>query len=106
MRSRWSSRRCSRKCEDTPMKFKVIAAIAVLLVTAAAVFAQVSDAHAFTGVWKLDRTRTDTKWNFPERLKDFVVTVVADGDRLIVKEKMEGDVEVRPADVPRNGSLQ
>ena len=49
----------------------------------------------FTGYWTLDREKTNTSKDFPERLKDFKMLVGEDQNRLMVKSQVEGAVEVR-----------
>src|SRR5437762_11113780 len=49
----------------------------------------------FTGLWVLDKEKTNTTKDFPERLKDFKMLVGEDRDRLMVKSQVDGPVEVR-----------
>lgn len=56
--------------------------------------AQVS---AFTGAWSLDKEKSDTGKDFPQRLKDYKMQVGEGENLLNVKSQIEGTVEVLPS---------
>ena len=51
----------------------------------------------FAGNWMLDREKSNTGDNFPEKLKNFKMAVSGDATTLNVKSQVEGNVEVRAA---------
>lgn len=68
----------------------------VLLTAAAGVKAQ-SQFSAFAGNWMLDREKTNTSRDFPQKLKNFKMTVSTNETLLNVKSQIEGNVEVQAA---------
>jgi hypothetical protein len=68
----------------------------VLLSTAIGVKAQ-SQFSAFTGNWMMDREKTNTSKDFPQKLKDYKMTVSANDTHINVKSRVEGTVEVQAA---------
>ena len=75
-----------------------------LLFMAATAVAQ-SNTTRFTGLWVLDREKTNTVKGFPEQLKDYKMLVNADQDRLMVKSVIVGSVEVRAIRSGTGGSI-
>ena len=57
-----------------------------------------ADLSAFTGLWSLDREKTNISRDFPEKLKDFKILVTTDQERLMVKFQVVGPVEPRAKD--------
>ena len=49
----------------------------------------------FSGLWVLDRAKTNTAKDFPEKLRDYRMLVGQDQDRLMVKAQVVGNVEVK-----------
>jgi hypothetical protein len=56
-----------------------------------------SQASAFAGNWMLDRQKTSTSKDFPEKLKNYKMVVGGSENNLNVKSQMEGKVEIESA---------
>ena len=52
---------------------------------------------AFAGDWVLDRGKTNTQKDFPEKLKNYKMTVSGTASSLKVKNQIEGNVEIKAA---------
>lgn len=74
--------------------FSVIFVLAFLV--APVIIKAQAQASAFTGPWVLDREKTGTNKNFPEKLKNYKMLVGESENLLNVKARVEGPVPVEP----------
>src|SRR3954471_6814262 len=58
-----------------------------------------TDLSAFTGLWSLDRARTNVNHDFPDKLKDFRMLISTNEDKqLVVRSQVIGNVDPRAND--------
>jgi hypothetical protein len=77
------------------IRFSFVLAL-VLLSAVIGVKAQ-TEPSAFAGNWMLDREKTNTNKDFPEKLRNFKLAVSGTETNLNVKSQIEGKVEVQAA---------
>jgi hypothetical protein len=56
-----------------------------------------SQLSAFTGNWMLDKEKTNTTKDFPQKLKNYKMVVGGEQSSLSVKSQIEGNVEIQSA---------
>lgn len=54
-----------------------------------------AQSSAFVGNWMLDREKTNTSKDFPEKLRNYKMVVEGDDTALKVRSQIEGEVELR-----------
>jgi hypothetical protein len=70
---------------------------ALFLLIAAAGAAAQSPVAGFAGNWMLDRQKTNTSKDFPQKLKNYKMAVGGDETNLNVKSQVDGTVEIQAA---------
>jgi hypothetical protein len=66
----------------------------VSITTLSEVKAQTPSAAAFTGIWVLDKEKTSTNKDFPQKLRSYRITVDENEKLLRVKSEIDGQVQI------------
>lgn len=77
------------------IRFSLVFAL-VLLATATGIKAQ-SQSSPFAGNWMMDKEKTNTTRDFPQKLKNFKMAVTGTEANLNVRSQIEGNVDIQTA---------
>ena len=71
--------------------------LGLFLLSLAVVAKAQSDVSAFAGNWMLDREKTNTSKDFPQKLKNYKMAVSGDAGGFRVRSQIDGTVEIQSA---------